>query len=77
MTIALRFWQSSMYNSWRTDPNELAKMSILAELRREQRLIFRDFKAGAEETMELSPTSEIRQPPLRDKVVKVGKLFGD
>jgi len=70
-------WQSLMYSSRKLVANESAKVSILAEVRREHWLRFKDCRAGAEETSELSAASESRHAPLMDKVVNLGKLPGD
>lgn len=70
-------WQSFKYSSFSNDPNELAKVSILEEVRREHWLRFRDLSAGTEETSAPNPTSERRHAPLRDKETKEGKQLAD
>lgn len=69
--------QSSRYNSFKRDPNESAKILILADERREHWLRLMDLSAGAEETSTCNPLSDRRHAPLRDRVINFGNHLGD
>lgn len=51
ISIASTFWQSLMYSSCITDPNEFARMSMLVAVTKEHSLRLTHLSAGAEETI--------------------------
>jgi len=69
--------QSSRYNSFKSDPNESAKISRLAKVRREHWLRFMDLSVVAEETSNCNPLSVRRHAPVRDRLINLDKQFGD
>jgi hypothetical protein len=69
-------WQSSIHNSLKTDPSEVAKEQMPSDVSREHWLRLIDLSAGAEETRILIPASENRYAPFNDNEANAGKLFG-
>lgn len=65
-------WQSFIYNSLKTDPNEFAKVSTPPLVSREHWLRLMDLSAGADEISVANPPSVRRQAPVIDMVESAG-----